>query len=284
MRARSPRLAGSSTLVAAMLTMSACVAPATQTGQDVPRAAASPDGAHGTANMPDLSGKWVIARIDGRALPHPIALTGRSDSLVWEPDCAGQTISYRASGSGIEFYRRAPEGDGLPVVCEIAYPQDLPRVLDALEGRWSVSRADDGGVVFSRKGARIALQPASAAAPTTLAGEWRVAGIDGEDFDEAYGIALMADEHEIWWAPRCAGAHVAYRISGMRFEVVPPPIPQPPPPGSRPPAPQPVCKIAPPPRLGEVMDAIRASNRIERTAQNGVRLSGDGHSLTLFSQ
>ena len=69
---------------------------------------------------------------------------------------------------------------------------------------------------------------------------------------------------------------MAYRISGARFEVVPPPR------GTRPPAP--VCKIAPPPRLAEVMDAIRAAGRIERTPQNGVRLSGEGHSLTLFSQ
>lgn len=274
MYTRSVRLAGSSALLAAMLVATACVGPAGQSGEDGPRAAAAANGAPDAASLPDLSGKWVIASIDGEALPHPIALTGRGDSLVWEPDCAGQSISYRAAGSGIEF--SLPERDREQVVCEIGYPQDLPRVLDALAGRWSVAQAADGSVVLSRAGPSIALHPATPAAPTTLAGEWRVAGIDGEDFDEPYGIALSADEHEIWWTPRCAGAHVAYRISGARFEVIAG--------DTRPDPAAPVCKIAPPPRLAEVMDAIRAADRIERTPHNGVRLSGHGRSLTLFGQ
>ncbi|MEL7685205.1 hypothetical protein AAG594_12780 [Citromicrobium bathyomarinum] len=274
MRTTPVSLAGSSALLAAMLVVSGCVGPSGQAGEDGARAAAAANGAPDAALLPDLSGKWVIARIDGRALPHPIALTGRGDSLVWEPDCAGQSISYRAAGSGIEFAR--PERDGEQVVCEIGYPQDLPRVLDALQGRWSVAQAADGSVMLSRAGASIALHPAIPAAPTTLAGEWRVAGIDGEDFDEPYGIALSADEHEIWWTPRCAGAHVAYRISGARFEVIAG--------DTRPDPAAPVCKIAPPPRLAEVMDAIRAADRIERTPHNGVRLSGHGRSLTLFGQ
>ena len=72
------------------------------------------------------------------------------------------------------------------------------------------------------------------------------------------------------------GAHVAYRISGARFEVIAS--------DTRPDPAAPVCKIAPPPRLVEVMDAIRAADRIERTPHNGVRLSGHGRSLTLFGQ
>ena len=115
----------------------------------MPPAAATPDSRQDTAQVRDLSGEWVIARIDGQPLAQPIALTGRRDSLVWEPECADQTISYRSSGTGIEFYRPEPEGEGERVVCEIGYPQDLPRVLDALEGRWSVSQAADGGVVLS---------------------------------------------------------------------------------------------------------------------------------------
>lgn len=279
MRAMIPHFAGSSALVAAMLALTACVGPAMQDRGQAPSAATTPDSGPDAAQVRDLSGKWVIARIDGRSLQQPIALTGRGDSLVWEPECAGQTISYRASttasGSEIEFIRPRPDGE--QVVCEIAYPQDLPRVLDALEGRWRASQGADGGVTLSREDARIALEPATADAPATLAGEWRVAGIDGEPFDEPYGIALSADRDEIWWEPRCARMELAYRISGTRFAVVPPA-------GSRPSAPLPVCKIAPPPRLAEVMDAIRAADRIERTPQNGVRLSGHGRSLTLFGQ
>ncbi len=121
-------------------------------------------------------------------------------------------------------------------------------------------------------------------APTTLAGEWRVAGIDGAAFDEPYGLALSADDKEIWWSPRCAGQSIRYRIDGGRFEVVPPPPPPAPAPGAEPNPPVAVCAIGLPERLPEVMNAIRAADRIERTPQNGVRLSGKGRSVTLFSQ
>ncbi|MBB3034641.1 hypothetical protein [Alteriqipengyuania lutimaris] len=123
-----------------------------------------------------------------------------------------------------------------------------------------------------------------ALAPTTLAGEWRVAGIDGEAFDESYGLALSADEEEIWWEPRCAGQSIRYRIADGRFEAVPPPPLPAPEPGAEPAPANVVCLIGLPERLPEVMTAIRAADRIERTSANGIRLSGEGHSLTLFSQ
>lgn len=113
---------------------------------------------------------------------------------------------------------------------------------------------------------------AAAPAPVTLAGEWRVAGIDGQDFDEPYGIALSADGDHIWWSPRCAGQTIDYNIDGNNFEAVSPP----PPPV--------VCAIGYPERLPQVMAAILAAERIERTPANGIRLSGDGRSLTLFAQ
>ena len=269
MRLITKRLTGPVALGAALLALAACAVPEARPGTSTDATTQE------RAAVRDLTGQWVIEGIDGQALPEPIALTGNTDSLLWEPACAGQNISYRAVGDQIEFYRPKPEGDGPPIVCMIAYPQDLPRVFDALEGRWTASQAGDGGVQLSREGARIALEPATSDGPATLAGEWRVAGIDGEPFDEPYGIALSADDGEIWWEPRCAGVKVAYRLSGARFEA--PPALQPPPPVA-------VCKIGQPPRLAEVMKAIRAADRIERTAANGIRLSGKGRSLTLFSQ
>ena len=113
---------------------------------------------------------------------------------------------------------------------------------------------------------------AAAPAPVTLAGEWRVAGIDGQDFDEPYRVAFSADGDHIWWSPRCAGQTIDYNIDGNRFEAVSPP----PPPA--------VCAIGYPERLPQVMAAILAAERIERTPANGIRLSGQGRSLTLFAQ
>lgn len=127
----------------------------------------------------------------------------------------------------------------------------------------------------------------SLAAPATLDGGYRVASIDGAPFDEPYGLALGVNDREIWWSPRCAGHAIAYRIEGERFMASapePPPSPSPPPAQDEPPPPPLICGIAPPPRLSEVLDVLLAGQRIERTPENGIRISGGGRSVTLFSQ
>ena len=124
--------------------------------------------------------------------------------------------------------------------------------------------------------------PDPALAPvTSLAGAWRVAGIDGVAFNEAYGLALSADDQEIWWEPRCAGYVRSYRIHGAAFSTGPHLGFTPRKAGEPTP---PVCAIAPPPRIGDVFRAMTSARTIRRTPQNGVELSGGGHSLLLFSQ
>jgi hypothetical protein len=54
-------------------------------------------------------------------------------------------------------------------------------------------------------------------APATLAGEWRVAGIDGADFDEPYGMGLSVDEEKIGWDLRCAPLTRVYEIVGQEI-------------------------------------------------------------------
>jgi hypothetical protein len=123
-------------------------------------------------------------------------------------------------------------------------------------------------------------ESASTLAPVaTLAGEWRVAGIDGAEFNEPYGLALSANEQELWWEPRCARIVRSYRIAGTAIKFGPPL--DAPPPGAMPP---PVCAIAPPPRIAEVTRALDAATTVGRTAANGVEISGGGHSVLLFSQ
>lgn len=120
----------------------------------------------------------------------------------------------------------------------------------------------------------------------TLAGAWRVAGVDGADFNEEYGLALYGDRAALWWEPRCAQVGLRYAIEGTRFTAEPL---RPETPSSGAPdttnAPQPLtCPVGLPPRLEEVMQVIRGADRIERTPSNGVRISGRGRSVTLFSQ
>lgn len=114
----------------------------------------------------------------------------------------------------------------------------------------------------------------------TLAGEWRVAGIDGEPLDESYGLALIADEKEIWWEPRCAGMIRGYTIDGLALATGPR-VTDPPASTS---TPAPVCLIARPPRLNDVARALQTAERVGRTPENGVLIEGGGHSVTLFSQ
>lgn len=230
----------------------------------------------------DLRGQWSVSRIDGESLGVAVSFTGSANALVWQPSCAGQDIAYRTVGDAIEFYQ--PPRSGPREVCEIGFPDALPRVLEALEGRWDVSEKDNGNLLLTR-GERVMVLAKWPAGPSiSLTGEWRVAGIDGREFDEPYGIALSATREEIWWEPRCAGQSVRYRIVNDRFVVVEPPPAPPPPPGATRPPPPVVCTIAIPDRLPDVMNAIRAADRIERTPANGIQLSGNGRSLTLFSQ
>jgi hypothetical protein len=115
----------------------------------------------------------------------------------------------------------------------------------------------------------------------TLEGEWRVAGIDGRPVDQPVGLALSASREEIWWAPRCAGYARSYRIEGGKFTTGPHIGFVPRKPGEPTP---PVCAIAPPPRIGEVFEALTSATTIARTPQNGIEIAGGGHSLLLFSQ
>lgn len=106
-----------------------------------------------------------------------------------------------------------------------------------------------------------------------LAGEWRVAGIDGVPLDTNYGIALSANDTRIWWEPQCAGQFLEYRISGASFTALAPDS------GT-----QEVCEIGYPEKLATIWSALGAADTIERTPENGVLISGNGRSLLLFSQ
>ena len=159
--------------------------------------------------------------------------------------------------------------------CSAPAPTASEQAPTASEPAPSVSRTADAS-------APAPPVPASAVpAPKSLAGHWRVAGIDGAPLNEPYGLALSADAATIWWEPRCAGLVRAYRIDGAAIAVGPDPAIKPLPAGT---TPRPVCLIAHPARLVDLARALDTATAIARTPSNGVELSGGGHSLLLFSQ
>jgi hypothetical protein len=114
-------------------------------------------------------------------------------------------------------------------------------------------------------------------APESLVGEYRVAGIDGEELNASFGIPLSIDQGTISYEPKCAGFvwQYAYRDGALDNERRQEKLHHPPPP---------VCVIAVPPELNTLASALEASDRAGRTPANGIELSGNGRSVLLFTQ
>ncbi len=124
----------------------------------------------------------------------------------------------------------------------------------------------------------------AATAITSLAaleGEYRVAGIDGAELGGMEGIAASITGTRLSFEPTCAGFvwEIAMVDGGMQTAR----------PGSRGPRltatiTPPTCRIAISRQQRQLAEALDAVTRAERMPSNAVRLSGEGHSVTLFSQ
>ncbi|MEL1251571.1 hypothetical protein [Aurantiacibacter gilvus] len=131
--------------------------------------------------------------------------------------------------------------------------------------------ADDPQPAEAPEATQAEPRTAEAPAPDTLAGEFRVAGIDGEPLDAPQGIALSVDEDVIDLLP-CAGLVWDYTYMDGALETQRRQI-------------DPVGTLCrPTPETVLAAEAIDAATQAIRTPSNGIRLSGGGHSLTLYSQ
>lgn len=126
--------------------------------------------------------------------------------------------------------------------------------------------------------------PATMPALASLAGEYRVAGIDGTEVGGGIGLALSVTDTLMWFDPRCAGFNWTYTFKDGALHTDRPQKPRPPGgplvagPGRH------VCAIAVHPeqvRLAKALDAVTAARR---TPSNGIELTGGGHSVSLYSQ
>jgi len=111
----------------------------------------------------------------------------------------------------------------------------------------------------------------TAPAISHLRGEYRVAGVDGEELNAPTGVTVSITEDVIDLA-RCAGFAWSYAFADdiLQTERIATP------------ADQPVCGVTD--EVAQVGAALQQVNRVSRTAANGIEFSGGGRSVLLFSQ
>lgn len=149
----------------------------------------------------------------------------------------------------------------------------------------SAEKGADERVVSSDKGEQIAPDRVPDGVALTsvgdLLGEYRVAGVDDAELPNGEAIALSIDGPILSFEPTCAGFVWGIEFDGealamQRHGIGPPPAPGEPPP--------PVCAVAISAGQTALSQALDAVTRAERTPSNAIRLSGNGHSVTLYSQ
>lgn len=115
-----------------------------------------------------------------------------------------------------------------------------------------------------------------------LQGEYRVAGIDDEPLNTEFGIALSIVGQVLSFEPVCAGFVWTISIApDGRLQLVRNPDfgPERQDDGT-----VAVCSAAVPPELTQLGDALDRISVAQRTPEGGLLLSGNGRSVTLFSQ
>lgn len=117
--------------------------------------------------------------------------------------------------------------------------------------------------------------------PQSIVGEYRLAGIDGEDMNSPVGIAVSIGIDTIHYEPRCLGSAWTYtlRQGELKLERDTRFGPQKNKDGSIV-----TCLPAVTPEYGRLSEAFAVAERVRRMPSNALEFSGGGHSVTLFSQ
>lgn len=112
--------------------------------------------------------------------------------------------------------------------------------------------------------------PDIVASPESLAGEYRVAGVDGADIDLPHGISAVIGPDRIDLTSDCIRLAWSYRFEEGVLATERVPVPS--------------CRRALLPQEEAIAAAFDAAGVVRRTPANGMEFSGGEHSVTLFSQ
>jgi hypothetical protein len=113
-------------------------------------------------------------------------------------------------------------------------------------------------------------QPSQPAAVPELAGEYRVAGVDGSDIDLPHAITASIDEERIHLVSDCVNLAWTYRFEGARLATETAAVEG--------------CARGLEPAEQALLAAFDVADAVRRTPANALEFSGGGHSVTLFSQ
>lgn len=270
-------------LTLSALAMAACT---TQPGEAEADIAASEAGGAEAVSPQSIEGRFIVATVDGappviNIAGHDPTITIEGDRIHFQSQCIYADWMLAHGGGKVATKPYYEPGSAM---CARGLAPGETAIQDAFTRLLAITPTASGGLVVEGGGHRLELRRAAPPAGetpapakvTTLEGEWRVAGIDGKDFNEPYGLALSGSARELWWHPRCAGMARSYRIEGRTIDFGP--RLDAPAPSATPP---PVCAIGLPARLAEVMRALDAANTVVRTPANGVLISGGERSVLL---
>lgn len=122
------------------------------------------------------------------------------------------------------------------------------------------------------RGAPDSAEPTSSivASPEALAGEYRVAGIDGADVNLPHGITASITDDRIDVHSDCIRFAWTYRFEEQLLVTEEAPVAS--------------CRRALLPEEQALQAAVEAADVVRRTPANGIEFSGGGRSLLLFGQ
>ena len=110
----------------------------------------------------------------------------------------------------------------------------------------------------------------AAAAPASLVGEWRVAGVDGQSIDLPHAITMSVDASRVLVVSDCVNLAWSYRYEGGR--MIPERVAQE------------SCARGLYPVEEALVGLFSAPANVRRTESNGIEIAGPQHSATIFSQ
>ncbi len=150
--------------------------------------------------------------------------------------------------------------------CSPPAPESPAPESPALESPAPKSTAPESPASESRPAIAEGTMMTSAA----LVGEYRVAGVDGQDINLPHGISASISDDEIEVQSQCIRFKWAYTLVGEVLAASRVPVTS--------------CQRGLLPEEDAIARAFDQAAQARRTSANGIEFSGAGHTVTLFSQ